>query len=73
MRIQARVTTGARTESVERSENGTYKVRVRAAREKGKANEQVCDLLADYFGVSKSSVTIERGHRGRVKIIHIGT
>ncbi|MCX6762658.1 MAG: DUF167 domain-containing protein [Candidatus Moranbacteria bacterium] len=50
---------------------GEYKVKVTAPPEKGKANVSVVELLADYFGVSKSSVNIVGGKSTRMKIIDI--
>jgi uncharacterized protein (TIGR00251 family) len=38
------------------------KLAVAAPPEGGKANEAVCDLLADLFGVSGRNVLIESGH-----------
>jgi uncharacterized protein (TIGR00251 family) len=38
-----------------------FKIKVTDVPEKGKANSKVIQLLADYFGVAKSSVQIIRG------------
>lgn len=48
-----------------------YKVKVTAAPEKGKANEQVIELLAGYFSVPKSFVRIAGGKSTKTKIIDI--
>jgi hypothetical protein len=40
----------------------SLKVAVNAPPEKGKANEAVVELLAQFFGVAVSSVTIQSGH-----------
>ena len=53
------------------SADGTIRVRVTAAPERGKANDAVTKLLAKRLGVSKSSVSITRGNTGRVKTIQI--
>jgi len=50
-----------------------YVVRVRAQPREGRANEAVIKLLADYFGVTRSSVRITSGLSGRNKIIEIRT
>lgn len=50
---------------------GEYKVKVTAPPEKGKANEAVVNLLADFLGVPKSSVSIIGGKSTRVKLIEI--
>lgn len=49
-----------------------YKVKVTAPPEKGKANEKVVELLAYYFKVPKSSVSIIAGKSARIKIIDVG-
>lgn len=50
---------------------GEYKIKVTAVPEKGKANEAVIKLLADYFGVPKSSINIAGGKTARTKIVDI--
>ena len=49
-----------------------YKVYVTAAPERGKANEKVCELLAEYFDVPKSSLKITKGETSNHKKIEIG-
>ena len=52
--IKVRVSAGAKTEKVEEIEPDVFKIRVSTPPEKGKANERVTQLLADYFKISKS-------------------
>ena len=66
-----RVQPHAKRDAVEVSADGTIRVRVTAAPERGKANDAVTKLLAKRLGVSKSSVSITRGNTGRVKTIQI--
>jgi uncharacterized protein len=47
------------------------KVRVRAAREKGKANAAVEALLAKALGVPAASVSVEKGETRRIKTVRI--
>lgn len=47
----------------------SYEVRTTAAPEKGKANQQVIRLLAEFLGVSPSALTIIRGETSREKLI----
>jgi len=52
--------------------DGTLKVKVAAAPEKGKANEALCALLAGHFGVARRNVSILSGEtstRKRVRIL----
>ena len=47
------------------------KIKVSAAPDKGKANEEMCRILADYFEVRRSNIRIVRGHTVRKKIVEI--
>ena len=47
------------------------RVRLNAPPVDGKANVQLCNLLAATFGVSKSAVTLLQGQRSRDKQLHI--
>ena len=51
----------SRNEIVGILDDGTVKLKVTAAPEKGKANAAVCEFLADFFGVAKRNVEIIRG------------
>ena len=57
----------SRNEIVGFLEDGSLKVRVTAAPEKGKANAEVCELLGREFGVSRRAVEIVRGETSPVK------
>jgi uncharacterized protein (TIGR00251 family) len=46
-------------------------VRVRAVAEKGEANRAVERVLAEWMGVSKSSVAVASGQRSRIKTVEI--
>jgi len=47
------------------------RVRVRAAPERGKANEAVCRLLAARLGLPASAVTVARGATSRDKLLQV--
>jgi uncharacterized protein (TIGR00251 family) len=51
--------------------NGALRVKVRAAPEKGRANEEICAVLADYLGVAKRSVEVIHGHASPQKRVRI--
>ena len=51
--------------------DGTWKVKVAAAPEKGKANHALCAFLAEHFGIAASKVQIVSGETSRLKRIHI--
>ena len=51
--------------------DGTLKVHVTAPPEKGKANEQVCAVLAAHYKVSARAVQILTGHGNPRKLVRI--
>lgn len=51
--------------------NGTIKIKTTAAPVDGAANKAVIKLLADYFGVKKSAVTIVCGLTSKTKIVEV--
>jgi uncharacterized protein (TIGR00251 family) len=67
--LSIRVSPGSRRDEIVGWREDVLRVRVRAAPEKGKANEAVCSLIATATGVSKTSVVVERGHTSRDKVI----
>jgi uncharacterized protein (TIGR00251 family) len=51
--------------------DGTWKVKVAAAPEKGKANRELCEFVAEKLGVSKSKVWIVSGEKSPLKRVHV--
>ena len=51
--------------------DGTLKVRIAAAPEKGRANEELCEVLAAHFGVARGAVEIVSGHASPLKLVRI--
>lgn len=60
-----------RTEIAGWMANGTLKVRTQAPPEGGKANRELCLLLARQFGVPARNVAIVSGHSAPLKQIRI--
>jgi uncharacterized protein (TIGR00251 family) len=61
----------SKTEMSGQLADGTWKIKVAAAPDKGKANKALCAFVADHFGVPQRRVTIlsgETSHRKRVRI-----
>jgi uncharacterized protein len=61
----------ARSEVVGAMEDGALKVKVAAVPEGGKANAELCAVLARHFGVPKQNVTVVSGlasTRKRVRV-----
>ncbi|MDA0798753.1 MAG: DUF167 domain-containing protein [Chloroflexi bacterium] len=70
-RISAHVQPKARKREIVRLGDGTLRIKVTAAAEDGKANQAVCDLLAEALGVAKRAVSVVSGHRNRNKVLEI--
>ena len=51
--------------------DGTWKIKVAAAPEKGKANQALCEFLAKHLGVAKSRVHIIAGETSHFKRIRV--
>ena len=60
-----------KTEFIETMEDGTWKIRLKAVPEKGKANEELIKYLSKLLEVPKSSVSIVSGSTDRTKLIKI--
>lgn len=73
MRIEVRVMPRARRRAVERSSEGTFRMKVTEPAEGGRANAAVIEALAEQFDVPKRSVTILRGLTSRRKLIEIAS
>jgi uncharacterized protein len=62
----------ARTGQIsELTANGALKIKVTAPPERGKANEEVCAVLAAYLGVPKRSVEVIVGHTSPQKRVRV--
>jgi len=62
----------SKTELVGYLPDGTWKVKIAAAPEKGKANRALCEFLADKLGVPKTSVRIVSGETSPLKRVRVG-
>ena len=61
----------SRTELVGKLPDGSWKVKIAAAPEKGKANRALCVFLAEHFGVPRSHVRIVSGETAHLKRVHV--
>ncbi len=71
MIIRVQVQTRSSQEKVEETGIDEYKVWTPAAPADGHANEEVIDLIADYFGVAPSLVRIKSGNKSSHKLIEV--
>jgi uncharacterized protein (TIGR00251 family) len=61
----------SRTEFADYLPDGTWKIKIAAAPEKGKANKELCAFLAERLGVPQSRVEIVSGQTSPRKHIRI--
>jgi uncharacterized protein (TIGR00251 family) len=61
----------SRTELAGYLPDGTWKVKIAAAPEKGKANRALCEFVAEKLGVPKTRVKIVSGETSRLKRIQV--
>jgi uncharacterized protein len=69
--IHVKVTTRSSRPRVEEAGEGSYRVHVSSAPDKGKANAEVLKALAGHLGVSRSCLAIKRGGSSRDKTIEV--
>ncbi len=61
----------SKTELAAILQDGTWRVKVAAAPEKGKANRALCEFIAEKLGVAKSKVRTVAGETSHVKRIRV--
>jgi uncharacterized protein (TIGR00251 family) len=72
MIIRVKVTPRApKSEVVGEMADGTLKVRIAAPPEKGKANAELCELLARHFGVASNVISVVSGQTSSRKLVEI--
>lgn len=71
MKIFVKAKTRAKKQKVEKVSDDTFIVYVTAPPEKGRANSEIIEALARYFGIAKSNIKIVSGHTSQTKLIQI--
>ncbi len=72
MKIQVKVKSGARCDCVSfDEEKNLYCVSTKIPPIEGRANEAVLKLLAGYFKVPKTNVTLKTGQKSKIKTFEI--
>lgn len=72
-RLTVKVIPKSSSSEVISCEDDQLKVRLNAVPEKGEANEKLIEVLAAYFKIPKSKISIIRGHKSRTKIVQLET
>jgi uncharacterized protein (TIGR00251 family) len=63
----------SRSEIVGELADGTLKVKIAAVPERGKANEELCRVLAEHFGVARTAVRVVSGHTSALKLVRVAS
>ncbi|MDR0398795.1 MAG: DUF167 domain-containing protein [Endomicrobium sp.] len=71
MIIKVRVIPNSKRNEVVSRVGSILRVKIAAPAVEGKANEELCDFLADFFDVKRSMIFLRKGERGREKTIEI--
>jgi uncharacterized protein len=69
--IQIKVKPNSRASLLEQQEDGTWSAQLKSPPVDGKANEELIALVAKYFKLPKSAVSIKSGANARVKLVQI--
>jgi hypothetical protein len=69
--IEVIVVPGASRSRIAGPHGGALKVQVAAPPERGRANDAVCELLADVLSAPCRAVTVVRGERSRRKTVQV--
>ena len=71
VKLHLRVKPGGRADRLVGPHDGALKLEVRAAPDRGRANEAVIRLLAGVLGVGRSQVAVIAGTTGRDKVVSV--
>jgi uncharacterized protein (TIGR00251 family) len=71
VKISVKVKPNSRLTVVRKIDDTLYTVNLTARPVDGKANEQLVEILADYFGKPKRCITILRGETSKLKMVEI--
>ncbi|MDR1195695.1 MAG: DUF167 domain-containing protein [Endomicrobium sp.] len=71
MIIKVRVIPNSKRNEVVSRIGSILRVKISAPAVEGKANEELCEYLSDFFDVKRSMVYLRKGERGREKTIEI--
>ncbi len=72
-RLRVRATPRARSATLQRRADGSLAARITAPPTDGRANRAPIDLLADTLDSPRRHISIERGKRGRDKLVAVVT
>lgn len=71
MKITATVIPNSKENQIIKNSGRSIKVKLKAPAKEGKANKELIKVLSDYFGVSKSNISIISGISSKTKVIEV--
>jgi len=71
MLVRVKAKPRSKKEGVKEITKDYFEVRVNQPPEKGRANERIAELLAEYFKVPKSRVKLVKGETSKEKVFEI--
>ncbi|MBQ3835017.1 MAG: DUF167 domain-containing protein [Elusimicrobia bacterium] len=71
MIIKVRVIPNSKRNEVVSRIGSILRVKIAAPAVEGRANEELCDYLSDFFDVRRSGILLRKGERGREKTIEV--
>jgi len=71
MRITVKVKPKSKKVSVKKISENMYEVKLKSPPEKGKANEELIEILSKVFNKPKSNIKLIKGQTSREKLIEI--
>lgn len=71
MRLHIKVKPNSKKDEITIEADGSIRVRIKAPPVEGKANKYLTAYIAEYFGLSKSQVTLLKGETNQFKTLEI--
>lgn len=71
MKVRVKVRARAKENRVELTEDGSYKIWVKAVPENGKANQAIIHVLSEFLNIQKARISIHSGHTSSQKVLEI--
>ncbi len=69
--VTVKVKPNAKREEIKELSSNELEIAVKEPPQEGKANKRVIELVASYFNVPKSNVSIVRGEKSKSKILKV--
>jgi len=71
MIIKVRVIPNSKRSEVVSRVGSILRVKIASPAIEGRANEELCDFLSDFFDVKRSMILLRKGERGKEKTIEV--